>query len=408
MRAAEHPVQPTVLLLASDHPLNAIEHVARHMAQGLTALGQPARVLSLPRDLAALQALPPHQVAGAIALGPLPLAHAVRGRPLWHHLPCPVSIYMLDAFIYDLARVPAMAAFVTDAMQDTRLGLLSPETGYRNWLAPHLGLRWQHLPFGAFPALNLAEPAAQPQARLAVVGTIGSELGGGQQFERLDALLAASFPAHAPRGASWRDVAAHLCAPHADAMPVRALAQALELPPTAMLTQPLLRGAIAVDSWVKRLRRLLAVQSLAGVPVDFFGTGWREVLGEVPGFRHVGTIRHDHIARLAPHYRALLNFDPNWAGGLHDRVFTALAAGSGVVTNDNPALAHAELPEDRVLTYPANDPHLAERVLGWRWWTDGPATQSPDLAFAARHGWAARMALAWTHLAGAPAAAVTA
>lgn len=379
------------LVLASDHPLRAIESVAQRMAAGLGCLGLDAVVCTLPRDVARLGQLPPDQVAGVLSLGPMPLAIEVNQRPLWEHFRCPVSVYLLDAVLYDLARVPVMRSFLAAAQRDRRLGLVSPEQGYRDWLGNDLGVRWQHLPFAAFPRIA---PDAEPvpaQPRLCVIGTIGSELGGSPPGETLAELLARRAGRFADP-AGQRDLAELLLAPDAEAMPARAMARRLGWGAAEVVHPEALAALIAVDSWIKRDRRLRAVRSLAGLPVDFFGTGWRELLGEVPGFRHVGQVHHDDIALLMLNYAGVLSFDPNWDGGVHDRVYTATAMGVTAVTHQNTGLVAAGLPDELLITYPANEPALAARLSGSGLFSNPQRQNAPRADVLARHNWGTRMA----------------
>jgi hypothetical protein len=141
----------TFVVLAYDHPMHAVESVARRMAAGLYTLGLDPVVLTVPRDAERLAALDPDTVCGVLSLGPMPIAQPVGGQPVWEHFDCPVSVYLLDAILYDLARVPAMRSFLAAAQRDRRLSLLSPESGYRDWLGTLLGVTWNVVPFAAFP-----------------------------------------------------------------------------------------------------------------------------------------------------------------------------------------------------------------------------------------------------------------
>ena len=384
------------LVLAFDHPTRAVESVGERMAAGLCTLGFDAAVLSLPRDAAKLAQLPPSQVCGVLSLGPLPLSVRIAERPLWEHFDCPVSLYLLDAILYDMARVPVMGDFLNAARKDTRLGLVAPETGYRDWLGKILAVQWDHVPFAAFPCVQRGTLARAGHTdtpvlpRVAVIGTIGNELGGTPAGETLPDLLARIAGAHttADKLATLHDA---LLADDADAMPAHTVARILGWGPERAFDRPSLAVMVAVDSWVKRNRRIQAVASLAGVPVDFYGTGWQEQFGHTPGFNYIGRVHHDHIARVLAHYRATVNFDPNWQGGMHDRVYSAAAMGTHVFTNANTGLAVARLPPDLVATYDANRPALATLVR------DSGVLSSktpiaPRLDVLARHNWGSRMA----------------
>jgi hypothetical protein len=205
----------------------------------------------------------------------------------------------------------------------------------------------------------------------------------------LPELLARLRPPSASE-AQLAELAEMLLSAQAPAVPAQTVMRALHWAPQQALARENLAFLCAVDSWAKRERRLAAVRSLAGTPVDFFGQGWREALGDVPDFRYVGNVRHDDIAVLMAHYAAVLNCDPNWAAGVHDRVYTAAAMGVAVLTNDNSALDTAALPADLVHVYDANRPQLgplAQRAIAA---ASAPAQLRLDVIGA--HGWTNRMA----------------
>ena len=384
------PSDPVLLILSLEHPTRAVDSVAEAMAHGLRDLGVPTEVCTLPRDLPKLAERPIEQVAGILSMGSLPLSARLAGRPIWEYFPAPVSLYLLDALIYDLARVPAMGEFLVAAMQDTRLSLISPEDGYRQWLGEAIPVQWSQLAFGAFARVQPFAQPVTPQPRLCVIATVGSELGGSPIGERLDALLERLLAGRvAP--ALLRRAAEALMASDADPMPAITLCRTLGWTQHEAVITDYLKVVVAVDSWVKRHRRIAAIRSLAGIPCDFFGHGWEALLGPVPGFRHVGQIHHEDIAKLVPHYLGMVNFDPNWSHGLHDRVYTVSAMGGRVLTNTNAALADAALPTARLATYDANRPALSEAVTA-AGWLEKIAPIQPDAALLTRHSWSARMA----------------
>jgi len=219
-----------------------------------------------------------------------------------------------------------------------------------------------------------------------VIGTIGQELGNSPVHESLPGLLervGVNDPLLRTR------VQDALLASDADAMPARTVSNLLGWSPETALNQ--LPALIAVDSWIKRHRRKAAVRSLQGVPVDFFGTGWREMLGDVPDFRYVGNVKHQDIATLLRHYRGLVNFDPNWQHGVHDRVYTACAMGTTVITNENTALQDMALPGGQVLSYQAQNPNLSALLESSGLLNAAPEPVDPNTEVLLAHSWAQRV-----------------
>jgi hypothetical protein len=384
---------PLFLILAFDHPLRAVESVGEGMGAGLRSLGIAAQVLSLPRDNAKLAVHLAEPPAGMLSLGPLPLSTLVDGAPLHRRLRCPVWLYFLDAVIYDLSRVPVTRTFLADAAGDRRLIPVTPEAGYLRLLGrQHEGGFWPtqtaHVPFGCFPRLQVPVHSVPRQSRVCVIGTIGSELGGGHAGESLQQLLARVRPAGVADH-HLDALAQVMLSPRAPIVPAQAVMRVLGWGPQEVTAPGNVGFVCAVDSWTKRERRLAAVRSLVGMPVDFYGHGWNQVFANTPDFRYVGQVAHDDIAALSRHYGAVLNFDPNWAAGVHDRVYTACAMGVPVLTNDNSALDHAGLPLELLYVYDPNRPALAAPTR--RALANCPEPALPRLDVLKAHGWMDRM-----------------
>lgn len=379
--------QPHVfLVIAFDHPLQAVESVADRIASALCCQGVNAAACSLPRDADKLATIPPEMITGILSMGSLPLSQRIGGQWLWERVRCPVTVYLLDAILYDLARVPVLHHFLAAARQDRRLSLASPEAGYADWLGKAVGVQWDHLPFGHFGKTFPGNPSVTPQNRLCVIGTIGHELGGSPVRETLPELLERTGLARKAPGHLLQDA---LLAEDAHPMPARTISQVIGWDaPQALQSLPAL---IAVDSWIKRHRRLEAVRSLQGLPVDFYGSGWQELLGDVPDFRYVGQVHHQDIATLLRHYRGLVNFDPNWSHGVHDRVYTACAMGVAALTNDNEALANSHLPSELTHTYSAQRPKLADRVEQAGLLSAAPAPTDIRYDVMQAHSWSNRI-----------------
>lgn len=378
---------PVYLVVAFDHPLNVVESVAERIAFGLSCQGLHAVACCLPRDAEKMARMSPDMISGIMSLGSPPLSCRVGNKRLWECTNGPVTMYFLDAIIYDMARVPAMSEYIVAAQADHRLGFASPERGYAQWLGPSLGVRWDYMPFGHFSQLNTPVEQAETQNKLCVVGTVGSELGFSPAHESLADLFARFNVGVAQRRDELTD---RLFAADAKQIPALTLCEHFGWNAKEALSN--LSLIIAVDSWIKRNKRIEAMKSLAGHAVDFFGFGWKELLGDIDGFRYFGQVKHQDIARLMPHYRGLLNFDPNWEAGVHDRVYTACALGAVSLTNTNEALPEAQLPSELVVTYNANKPNLGELVEAHGILDPKPRMNVPRADVLTAHSWSARAA----------------
>jgi len=98
-----------------------------------------------------------------------------------------------------------------------------------------------------------------------------------------------------------------------------------------------LSALCAVDSCLKRHRRVTVVRALRGLPVDVYGENWAQYVGDEPSMRLlVPNPNHNHaFSYLCQHYAGLVNFDPNFGDGTNERAVSALALGVPIANNFN-------------------------------------------------------------------------
>ncbi|MFY8016936.1 MAG: hypothetical protein ACOVN9_02400, partial [Inhella sp.] len=327
------------MVVAPPHDDGVTSNFGHALASALRARGEAAIEVDMAGDVAAqLQIADLHHLLGVITVGSQPLGLHIGGVPLHRAVRCPVYMYLLDSPIYDLARVPATRTFIADAWNDERLVPVLAENSYlqlmRSGTRPVLPPQSRYMPFAAFTYDGEAMDKSLAQQRLLVVGSLGQELARGAVR---DDLLSTLRDANAPglTDNELHRLAQRLEAPDARGNVVADMWDALCLESAAMLEAPWQRLSTAADSYIKRARRVAAIESLRGEPVDFVGPGWQETFGSQKSFRFIGRVSHADIARLVPLYRGLVNFDPNWEWGMHDRAYTALASGVPVLTHAN-------------------------------------------------------------------------
>jgi hypothetical protein len=95
------------------------------------------------------------------------------------------------------------------------------------------------------------------------------------------------------------------------------------------------------DSFLKRYRRFYLIRELIEstyaqqLKISFYGTGW-ERLGNLPkGWKTFKPVDYDSQFKLFSISKCVLNLDPNWAAGTHDRVFNTMSSNSLAITNHN-------------------------------------------------------------------------
>ena len=382
-----------LLILSNPHPDGVTDNFAYSLATAALGMGLTAQIISDPQSAARLANADLDSHCAAIAIGPMPLQMQVGGLPIADFLTCPIWLYLLDSPVYDFLRVPQTLEFARRAQVSPRFRIAFAEQSYMElYCSQNLIPKTSHyLPFAGFPRLQVAavDRTVVPQDRLVLIGALGAELSAGAVAPTLIQTLQGSNRL----GLSGNELArseAALSDPACRGNPVAALAEAIGLSPELHLDARFLEFACAADSWVKRFRRLAGVRSLAGFPVDFIGTGWEQAFQGVEGFRFLGRVMHEDIALLAINYRAVVNFDPNWEHGVHDRVPTALMAGVDVITQANRALVQNGLPACAIHAFEPNAPDLAaaaDAVLS----RPGKGPCRPRMDLIVQQGWARRL-----------------
>jgi spore maturation protein CgeB len=95
------------------------------------------------------------------------------------------------------------------------------------------------------------------------------------------------------------------------------------------------------DFFVKKFRRqsllraLLLSEKRYQLNIAIFGSGWEEAGTLPPNWQICGLVPYDTQFEIFKLTKFVLNLDPNWTYGVHDRVFNALGMGAAVITNEN-------------------------------------------------------------------------
>jgi hypothetical protein len=116
-----------------------------------------------------------------------------------------------------------------------------------------------------------------------------------------------------------------------------AIADGMDLPVEELVVEPAMVALCALDSTLKRYRRVKVVKALRGLPVDIYGENWAQHVGDEPSFRLLTpNPNHNHaFSYLCQHYAGLVNFDPNFGDGTNERAISALAMGVPIANNFN-------------------------------------------------------------------------
>jgi hypothetical protein len=356
---------PKAVVLTNRHPFGGTEMMAQSLASALDANGYDSHIVSIDdqtfHGLSALLKDP--QLALVMTTGTLPLQVAVGGVPIWRALAPGVQFitYVIDAWPYDAVRVEACRQFMGDWTRLPHLHLASLEANDARLIGP----RAHYMPTGAYPAPRRRGAKMHP-GRLLVWASANKELAVTPVHDAFEETIAANnvWALDERRIARVGEALRQTKVVHG----LGAIAAALEEPLDEVVQPGALVALCAIDSCLKRYRRVKVVQALKGLPVDIYGENWQQHVGRAPSFRLLTpNPNHNHAFShlLCQHYAGLVNFDPNFGHGTNERAVSALALGIPIANNHN-ARTDASV---GCIPYHFDDASIraaAEKLLAWR------------------------------------------
>jgi len=347
-------------ILYCPHHYDALRVQAMGIARGLEARGFQVDLLNVKENEHRARAFSKRSnYEFAIGMG----AQTIKAKrflfPLYKRCGRRFYYYLLDPIIHDANRIDSVLTYIRDAKADGRLHFVFPDRSYADLLAGIVpGERISYLPFGAI-CENGEGNYVERTKRFAVFGTIGKQLGKVGEGDLKENIR------HSCKGRLSEQQVVRLAEsiqdPTKRANVAANMVEVLNIDFETILAQPLLRTATTIDSFEKNRRRLAIVAELGDVPVDFYGAGWAEHLPQTAHHRYMHSVPYEDLARSMPRYHSVVNFDPNWDDGFHDRVYSALGSGCYVLTNENRALVDlGQHGAGSIVTYNAITPRARE------------------------------------------------
>jgi hypothetical protein len=114
--------------------------------------------------------------------------------------------------------------------------------------------------------------------------------------------------------------------------------------------------------------RLLRTLGEAGTPLTVYGSGWEPLAAAYPAFTYGGVGSFEETLHLLRRTRLALNTNNGFVQGGHERVFTAMAAGAAVISDDNRYYQEAFKPGREIALFPWSKvdkvPSQIEALLG--------------------------------------------
>jgi hypothetical protein len=325
---------PKAVVLTNSHPYGGTEMMARSLRAGLAANGYDAYVVNV-NDADLAQHLPlirDPDVEFMITTGTIPLTLQMDNAPLWRQVPAHVDFvtYIIDAWPYDYVRVPSLRDFLRDWETMPNLHVAGLEYNDARLIGP----RAHYFPTGAYSAPARREPKNRGD-RLMIWASANKELSVTGIHDEFEQTIAGNnhWGLTPARIATISEALRHTTTVHG----LSAVAAAFGEPIDTLVQPDAMTALCAIDSCLKRYRRVKVARAIRGLPVDFFGENWPQHVGDCSSFRFFKPIPdHNHVfSHLCQHYSGLVNFDPNFGHGTNERAVSALAMGIPIANNFN-------------------------------------------------------------------------
>lgn len=354
----------TILILSFTHSEKVVENFVEKIENGFRSLNLIVKHLTLGLDIKhQMASINEAELAFIFSIGPYPLSLRINGEKVYDFFKCPIYMYCIDNLLYDFARNDACRDFFTQALSNPRFHMISAERSfvdlYKN-IQDSSGnsASVSFMPMAGFFNSPL-EKAIEKQNKICIIGNPGGLGVSGWNREKSIFKTAEQNNRIGLSNKQIIKISDTLEAPEFLGNVAKVIIEEASLDYKILLDQNFLIFATSLDNFIRIRTRVNTVQSLEGFPVDFYGSGWEELFGHMSNFSFKGKISHFEIAKTAAQYQVLLNFDPNFEYGIHDRVFTALGSGTKVITNENGFISSIPKHNEMVYNYKINEPNIA-------------------------------------------------
>ncbi len=330
---------PKAAVLTAHHPFGGTEMMAQSLSYALNANGYDARIINISD--ASLQELPrilqDPDFRLIMTTGTLPLSITIDNRPVWELIGPQAQFitYVIDAWPYDFVRVKPCRDYLQARRSNPNLHIASLE-GNDSRL---IGKGVHFMPTGSYPAPWRVGPKESGD-RLMIWASANKELAVSALHNEFEATLRDNnvWGFDGDRIRTIGEALRYTTIVHG----LSAIADAVGMPVTELVVPEYMTALCAMDSCLKRYRRVKVVMALRGMPVDIYGENWGQYVGNEKSFRLLTpNPNHNHaFSYLVQHYAGLVNFDPNFGNGTNERAVSALAMGIPIANNFNLTTDH--------------------------------------------------------------------
>ena len=327
-----------VVICATSHPSGATNVPAELMAEGLRLGGHEAFIFILDekaniKDF--VKFIKNNSIDFVLSLNPGVLRLRYRLIPLHHFISVPICLFLLDNPAYHLKEL-------AEVLGKSRAGVsvLAPDMNQVETLKNFVersrfkGATVSYFPW-AGPAPSIQAGNANLDYDCVVFCTLDQQITDAGETDTALARISEKFHndqvADSLRRMFYTDYT----------IPVSHLVTSLTKKEFTLSDVRQVEIWKQLDSLLKRERRramarvLIEVAREKKLKIAVCGSGW-DKLGTLPdSMTVIGNVNYRRQFDIFPNSRFLINMDPNWTHGIHDRVFNSMSVGCAVITNEN-------------------------------------------------------------------------
>ena len=337
-------IERKALVIGFAHPFNAVKMMANSIGAALTLNGYQVSIATVGEDgfNQKMEVINDKKLELIFCLGSIPLDLLLNGKRLWDFVDADVQIIelVLDSLPYDF-RILGFADFMKNYSSRKNLSMASFEGNIAKMLSNKAGKTVHHMYHGFYGAPLISRPKKFPD-RLFFWGSVETELGITEVTDNLRSVIN-GFNVW---GLSSQkiDMVVACIEQTTDFYSFTDFSKALGIEMAELLRPEWIDALCAIDSAIKRYRRVFLINAIQDLPIDLYGKNWDKYIKAGSNMRVMRFEPDDNrsFSYICQEYAGLINIDPNWSNGTNERAVTALALGVNVASNRNRMLENLE------------------------------------------------------------------
>jgi hypothetical protein len=337
-------IEKKALVIGFIHPFNAIKMMANSIGAALALNGYKVTIATVGEEgfNREMEVINDKKLELIFCLGSIPLDLLLNGKRLWDFVGTNVQIIelVLDSLPYDF-RILGFADFVRDYSSRENLSMASFEGNIAKILTSKTSKTVHHMCHGFYGAPLIERPKKFPD-RLFFWGSVETELGITEVTNSLRSVISV-FNVWGLSNKKIDEVVA--CVEQTtDFYSFTDFSKSIGIEITDILKPEWIDALCAIDSAIKRYRRVFLINAIQDLPIDLYGKNWNKYIKADSNMRVMRFEPDDNrsFSYICQEYAGLINIDPNWSNGTNERAVTALALGINVASNSNKMLENLE------------------------------------------------------------------